>query len=483
MSFTLITFILLLGLDFLSVYWILTSTNQGQLMVLNKLVVICNSVVIAFLLLTHCSQLFILQKNEGLWKIDLNFGYSGKNIFLSRVLLSYFLSLVLIVSKLIVDLIIYFSINKYDSLWAYSFIIAPFGWYSIFAFFIPIIVLVFSVLIKSNLSMITSTLFAIFILLLPAFSIFSVLAASSNDFNKQQAFADALKNQYLYSIKKQIDADEFSTIIYNEAQERYKYAFEKERFIMSGYDNKQAEDSQYWNFINDIEQQIDVSQANLISWTEIQEWSNKTVAIKETPGKILDKVNFSIDSKYKKILTIYQDFATNWNIWRDISQDNPVNGVITNSINKMTVKSQTTATKFLFRKSFESMLFDVCEAMEVIPEPTNKNVIGVNPVVVLQEQQNSYLFANLLNPITHFNLMFNSINYKKNNGLIDYYNYNSMFYNKSYNSKVIGKKGQMYLVEQIKPLLNVSFVYLFYFAIGCLVIFLIYPKWQKNLKK
>ncbi|AUB31568.1 hypothetical protein [Spiroplasma floricola] len=484
---TLVSFFLLILIDSISIYLVLAFNDYSQLILINKLIIATSSVLIALLVLIHCSHLFILQKNEGLWKIDLNFGYSEKSIFLSRILLSYFLILVLIISKLLINLIIYLSINKYDSLWAYQFFITPFGWYSIFAFFIPIVVLVFSVLIKSSISMVASTSFTIFILLLPLLTIFFSVLTSTTDFNKNQAFSDALKNQIFYNIKKQIDRDDLSTTIYNENYtKRYiESNGQIEAFIMSGYDEKQINsDKEYWKFINAVESQIDANQRDLLSWNQIQEWSNKTVLIKETPGKIFDKINFNFDSKYGNILNAYKQFILNWNIWRNINEENPKSGILLNPINKYKIEAKTTATKFMFRKSFESMLFNVYEVMQVALETNSRNGIAIaNPIVTLQQKQKSYLISNLLNPISHFNLMFNSINYQKNNTFLDYYNYHSIFYAKTYNSKVVGKKGELYLVNKIKPLLDVLFIYLFYFAIGSLIIVLMYKKWKRSLKK
>ncbi|MCL6429134.1 hypothetical protein LT335_00696 [Spiroplasma sp. JKS002669] len=458
-----------------------------------NLLVIINSIFLVIQTIYLTVSCFISQIKNNVHITELRYGYKVKNIYLSRL---FFVLSVSFCSLLVMFLIssIFFAIGKsqdsYQAIYLYRLYISSFAWYASFIFLALVVTIILSRFLPESATSIIATILAFLFLFFPAISGFlgnfsSNFAGNNMDYDERDDALLLIKEDYQRKLITNMENDETLKNIYSDfdfVNQNTRISWNElvagpKLWNLSDSENSQIEN--YNNFYQSIVMTLRQG-PQITSWDIIPEISSVAhIKAKEPIGKVVQKIiTNKASEKYNYLLNFIIKATKNYEVLKSVNvffqylDDYSAN-------EKEFIKANFTSDEYYFIKTLNTLLFSIIERKS--DDVTSYNSYD-DWMSDIKSRIKKHRISNIFNPLYHFSLMFNGVNYH-NEFLYDAFSQQQIAYGIVPNIDFTGNLNDLNQPFKLKRIVPTEAIYLFYWALGAGLIWLSYLRFNKKARK
>ncbi|WP_339034943.1 hypothetical protein [Spiroplasma endosymbiont of Cantharis rufa] len=437
-----------------------------------NLIIIINSIIFLFITIFYSLTILLNQIVDNTYKLELRYGITKKSIFFSRVMFI----LIVLFSFLLISLlksIIFYSIflaNGNANILVYKIYISVYGWYSIFVLMVFSVTILFSMLLKRETIIGTlATLFSV--LLLVVVSLLGMISSFNSSSNIKQfnnmAMNFSYANQQFEEIKK---SEKISNLHFALQQPEFMSMDIEE--VMAGYKTWELEVQNKAVVFEDISLEIEslFSESKINTWENVYEFSNDYTTNSE---EILKLTNKAIEAKngieYHEVYNFINKDAVNYLFYQELDLSYKPKKINLNLDLQEKIKNNYSPDEYLFTRTLMNKVYYI-----ISERPFTKmegSVITTEDIINAQKVEN---IKNVFNPLRHFSLMYQSVDYK-NDVLINQIGARQKLFSSLNNIKSYSKESEITITNlKAKRFLKVEILYITYTLISLILIFSAY---------
>ncbi len=434
-----------------------------------NLIIIINSIIFLFITVFYSLTILLNQIVDNTYKLELRYGISKKSIFFSRVMFI----LIVLFSFLLISLlksIIFYSIflaKGNANILVYKIYISVYGWYSIFVLMVFSVTILFSMLLKRE--SIIGTLATLFsVLLLVVVSLLGMISSFNSSSNIKQfnnmAINFSYANQQFEEIKK---SEKISNLHFALQQPEFMSMDIEE--VMAGYKTWELEVQNKAVVFKDISLEIEslFSESKINTWENVYEFSNEYATNSE---EILKLTNKAIEAKngieYHEVYNFINKDAVNYLFYQELALSYKPKKINLNLDLQEKIKSNYSPDEYLFTRTLMNKVYYI-----ISERPFTKMegfVITTEDIINAQKVEN---IKNVFNPLRHFSLMYQSVDYK-NDVLINQIGARQKLFSSLNNIKIYSKESEITITNlKTKRFLKVEILYITYTIISLILTF------------
>ncbi|MGL5268290.1 MAG: hypothetical protein ACRC8P_00750 [Spiroplasma sp.] len=478
-------FLVNLLLDIIGLVFINSDVNPSEKWIKVNILIVLNSLLVVILTIYVTINCFVGQIKNNIHKTELRYGYKVKNIYLSRILFIVGFSTFYLLAIFIVSLLFFGFNYQNQDLFIYRLYLSSFAWYAILIFLSIVITLLLTRFLAESFATILSTILAILFILTPALVGLSanMSRSSSNDSNfKDYSYELLINENYKRNLYHDLMSDEATKNIYQDFQFVSEIKDWNDDELLMGWkvwNLKPEEFAKIKNYVNlvTIVQSYFENNANQISsWNKIQEFHETSNIINEPITKIIIKLQTVKEmEKYNFLLKTMKNYTNNFSILRSLDILHQLGSLGIDNSKEITSKYKS-SEEYLFVRTLNVLFFKLSGG------PFDS--IIVNPIEIMREAVKKDKIANIFNPLRHFNLMFQSIDYN-NKFLFNFFGKEQMFYANvaNINFSFSGDSNDLSSMLKLKQNVPIEIIYTFYLVLGSLLIWLAFLRFNKKIKQ
>lgn len=461
--------------------------NPGHKITYINLLIVATSIFLIIQTIYLTVSCFISQIKNNVHTAELRYGYKVKNIYLSRLFFVLGVSFLALLIMFVISSI-FFAIGKsqdgYQAIYLYRLYISSFAWYGSLIFFSIVVTIILSRFLPESATSIVATTLMILFLLFPIISSFvNNIWYYTDDISTRDLIAEDYYRKLINDVE---TGDETFKNLYSDFEAVYKQRQNSTYLILGPkmWDLSDSENNQIENYNNFYQSIAGILQngSQITSWDAIPETSwDSNITEKEPIGKLIQKLRTNqVMQKYSYLLNFVDKYTKNFNIltWSYILHSLSYYGY--SEIEKI----QTTfssSDEYYFIKTLNTLLYAIAERKN---ETTLSRSYTPDEIKTLNKLINKNRIMNIFNPLNHFNLMFNSIDYH-NEFLFNvaFEQDEVFFYGVTSNVRFTGNLNDLNQSFKLKRIVPVETIYLFYWVLGAGLIWLSYLRFNKKIKK
>lgn len=417
---------------------------------------------------------FINQIKNNIYKIELRYGYRIKNVYYSRIIFTLGYLICYLILMFGISLIFFSATYQDENLTIYRLYVSSFGWYAILIFLTIVSSLIFSWLFSQTLANIFSTIMALFLIFLPLIGGVIINIRSTNNL---PFYLMLLQEQYVSSLENSVKNNTLTNDIYNnfegiikdkENNQNENKVNNTNNFLGIKFweieDSTKSKYPNYVMFFQDVDQ-VFKNHKSITNWEDIWEFSNDFFYVQDEPiNKIINKLlSFELMFKYKDVLQVMKKYTNNFGVLKDLELIKIPDKLLL--LEEEVKKKFNNCDEYLFTRTLNALFIKILELKD-LSENISKIIEDIDEIIAKDWR------LNLLNPVRHFNLMFQSINY--NNYAL------SNLMAKSFHVPNIKVYRDDMKAIHFKQNVSIELIYCFYFIIGCIVIILLFLAFKKK---
>ncbi len=461
--------------------------NPNEKITYINLLIIITSVFLVMQTVYLTVSCFITQIKNKVHTTELRFGYKVKNIYLSRL---FFVLSVAFVSLLVMFLIssIFFAIGKTQdsnqTIYLYRLYISSFGWYASFIFLSIVITIILSRFLPESATSIIATILALLLLFFPAISGFlgnfsSNFVGGNMDYDGRDDALFLIKEGYQRKLVAGMEGDETLKEIYTDfAFVRNNSRFSNlpgPEFWKNDIKNNQIEN--YYDFYQSIVVILREG-SQITSWNQIPEISLVTnVASKEPITKLVQKLKtHQTMTKYNYLLNFMLKYTKNYEVLKSLDM---FFQPFFDDEDRAEIKEKLSSDEYYFIKTCNYLLdlIDVQQSKDITASDAYDDWMSN-----IKNRIKKSRISNLFNPLYHFSLMFNGIDYH-NQFLYDAFSQQQIAYGIVPNIDFTGDLNDLKQPFKLKQIVPTEAIYLFYWVVGAGLIWLSYLRFNQKIRK
>ncbi|ASZ09195.1 hypothetical protein CK556_02400 [Mesoplasma chauliocola] len=425
-----------------------------------NLFIVINSVLILISCAYFTINILHQQITNMIYKVEMKMGYSVNLMYWIRIISIMGLMFSVFVVNLLISSLFFSIVNikMTNDILVYRLYISAYGWYAIWIFLVMFICIIFSLIFKKDSLMIMSSILLSILLIISAVFSPSIIKHMSPAFSSLSgANRFALKNVYSHDLNKQVESNELLTDIQQRVKNNSKVRDSNE--IVSGY--------KYWveiyptfndHLLEEITNNIELiyKDVTLIEWDNIFNDAYSENLFNLNARKV---VKYALDNNEIEEHDIIFEFVLN-NVnnlayYKNLSIVYKANDPSTPDDRERyeIIKQLYNPAEFLFTRIMMETILNSYSNLD------SYNVIGIEYDVFKENKKQT--FKNWINPFNHFNLMFNSVNYK-NDVLMNFVSSEQLFLGSNYNLKVIASNKEDNSTWKLKRSVPVEVLYIGY---------------------